>query len=248
MQKSKHGFTLVEMILVIAVIVALSAVALIGVGASINHYNAKVDKLIDDGSYFEIDAMGHMRQYFAENRVRPTATPMPEAPYAPTATPTPNPGGESEQGGGSSQQNTPTPAATATPTNTPRPTNTPTVAPTNTPTPIPRPAGSGGGTTVRGGSTGVWGGRNHYSGSSAITHTEPIQRAVITFPEGVTVTQAQSDWMYSVQVSGNTVTITYSGGNNSWDRPRNSLPLINLTWETPEGTDARNIEYTVSYR
>ncbi len=241
MQKSKHGFTLVEMILVIAVIVALSAVALIGVGASINHYNAKVDKLIDDGSYFEIDAMGHMRQYFSENRVRPTATPMPEAPYAPTATPTPNPGGESEQGGTSSQENTPTP--TAAPTNTPRPTNTPTVAPTNTPTPIPRPAGSGGS------SFSVTGNNPYYLSASTSVSGDGrgIYSVTITAPEGVTIngiSDAGNGGRYSTNVSsdGRTVTVTYQ--NHSWSQPASSLDLNGINWV---GDTTAEFTYSIEY-
>ena len=46
-QKSKKGFTLVEMVLVIAIIVILAAVLLLGIGQYLNAANAAASSITD---------------------------------------------------------------------------------------------------------------------------------------------------------------------------------------------------------
>ncbi len=52
-QKSKKGFTLVEMVLVIAIIVILAAVLVLGIGAYLNKARAAASSIKDHNSSVE---------------------------------------------------------------------------------------------------------------------------------------------------------------------------------------------------
>ena len=53
-QKSKKGFTLVEMVLVIAIIVILAAVLILGVGAYLNKAKAAASSVVEHNSSVSI--------------------------------------------------------------------------------------------------------------------------------------------------------------------------------------------------
>ncbi|MDY6338577.1 MAG: type II secretion system protein [Saccharofermentans sp.] len=52
-QKSKKGFTLVEMVLVIAIIVILAAVLVLGIGAYLNKAKAAASSVVEHNSSVE---------------------------------------------------------------------------------------------------------------------------------------------------------------------------------------------------
>ena len=133
MSISKRGFTLTEIIVVVAIMVIVASAAFVGIAVTINRANDTSARLQrENGNGFEKDAWtavdniteGAAKFFDIANYKPKTPTNTP----APTATPTPEP--------------------TQAPTNTPVPTkaasNTNTPVPTNTPKPTTAPATGGG--------------------------------------------------------------------------------------------------------
>jgi prepilin-type N-terminal cleavage/methylation domain-containing protein len=129
----RRGFTLVEIIVVVAIIVVLSGAAFVGVAVTVERAKHQGDVVSDHAADFEDDAWNQVREiavgaadFFEIYEYTPeTPTPSPaeeeEEEETPTTSPTP----------------TPKPDTTATPTPKPTATATPTPKPTATPTPIP---------------------------------------------------------------------------------------------------------------
>ena len=147
MRNSKRGFTLTELIVVVAIVVIVASAAFVGVAITLE--NAKrQQKLINDThgrdptgkDLFEKDAWVEIDKW-TKNAAQLLDihyhTPS-SGEGSGSTTPTPTPG---TGGGSSSVSNTPTatPKATSTPT--------PTTASTNTPTPTPEPTKASGNTS-----------------------------------------------------------------------------------------------------
>lgn len=135
MSISKRGFTLTEIIVVVAIMVIVASAAFVGIAVTINRANDSAARLqTDNGNNFEKDA------WTAVDNITEGAAKFFDIanykPKTPTNTPVPTA--------------TPTPVPTQAPTNTPVPTkaasntNTPTPPPTNTPKPTTAPVTGGG--------------------------------------------------------------------------------------------------------
>lgn len=131
----RRGFTLVEIIVVVAIIVVLSGAAFVGVAVTVERAKNKGDAVSAHGQDFEDAAWNQVREiavgaadFFQIYEYTPqTPTPTPaeedEEEETPTTSPTPTPKPDTT--------NTPTPKPTNTPTPTPKPTATPTPIPTS---------------------------------------------------------------------------------------------------------------------
>lgn len=135
MSISKRGFTLTEIIVVVAIMVVVASAAFVGIAVTINRANDTSARLQrENGSNFENEA------WTAVDNITEGAAKFFDIsnykPKVPTNTPVPT--------------STPTPVPTQAPTNTPVPTkaagntNTPTPPPTNTPKPTTAPVTGGG--------------------------------------------------------------------------------------------------------
>ncbi len=135
MSISKRGFTLTEIIVVVAIMVVVASAAFVGIAVTINRANDTSARLQrENGNGFEKDA------WTAVDNITEGAAKFFDIsnykPKVPTNTPVPT--------------STPTPVPTQAPTNTPVPTkaagntNTPTPPPTNTPKPTTAPVTGGG--------------------------------------------------------------------------------------------------------
>ena len=138
MRNSKRGFTLTEIIVVIAIIVIVASAAFVGIAVVIdNAKDTEKKSWRDENSreLFEVEAWDevddwtyNVARFFDASTYTPvhTSTPTPTPTTAPTATPTTVP--QNGSSSSSSSTNTPTPSPTA--TNTPTATPTPTTAST----------------------------------------------------------------------------------------------------------------------
>lgn len=134
MSISKRGFTLTEIIVVVAIMVIVASAAFVGIAVTINRANDTSARLQrENGNSFEKDAWTAVdnitegaAKFFDISNYKPK---IPTNTPTPTATPTPVPT--------QATVNTPIPTKAASNTNTPTPppTNTPTPPPTNTPKP-----------------------------------------------------------------------------------------------------------------
>ncbi len=133
MRNSKRGFTLTELIVVVAIVVIVASAAFVGVAITLENAKRQQDLINDTHGrdptgkdLFEKDAWVEIDKW-TKNAAQLLDihyhTPS-SGEDSGSATPTPTPGTD---GGSSSVTNTPTPKATATPT----------TASTNTPTPTP---------------------------------------------------------------------------------------------------------------
>lgn len=148
-RKSRRGFTLLEIVIVVAIIVIVAGAAFLGVTVTLTRANAARNELIQhNGDNFEVDARNEIEHLKAD----PNFTPIQE--YTPDGETDDDEDDddddddedddeddvEEENGGGPvnnqpGHKNSPTPTPTNTPTPTPTNTNTPT--PTPVPTEVP---------------------------------------------------------------------------------------------------------------
>lgn len=149
-KNNKKGFTLTEIIIVVAIIVILAGAGLTGVLVSIHDYNAYKQNLEENGGYqFEADARTAIENLIkGGGTYKPRTIKLNDPPTEPaSATPTPGGGG----GGDTPEPTTAPPDPTSAP---PPPTSAPpqpTTAP-QTPDPaLPSDNGGGGGGGVSGG-------------------------------------------------------------------------------------------------
>lgn len=143
-RKSRRGFTLLEIVIVVAIIVIVAGAAFLGVTVTLTRANAARNELIQhNGDNFEVDARNEIEHLKAD----PNFTPIQE--YTPDGETDDDDedddddddeddGEDEEENGGGpvnnqpGNKNSPTPTPTNTPTPTPKPTNSPT--PTSVPT------------------------------------------------------------------------------------------------------------------
>ena len=217
MKKSKKGFTLTEVIVVVAIIVILAGAAAFGIGSSIKKYKESAQLAENHNIRFE---------GVIESEIN-----NPDDSGVPTASPSPTDAPE------------PTTMEHATPTNAP--TATPVPGSTNTPTPSPTPAGGGAGGGDNGGGTGTGTANlncyNNNSGALKVSASGNIKKAVITFPAGYNVSVGSCDWRYSSTASGNTITLNYNGNGS----PISSIDIYNLSW-SPDSQPS-GVTVTVTY-
>ena len=198
---NKKGFTLVEMMLVIAIIVILASVAAIGIGDALERYRAKQEMYKNEYVPAVNQAQLNVRDRMTTTRpervpptvsIRPTNTPRP----SPTPSPTPDP-----------SLPTPTPI----PSPTPRPSNTPTP-----PTPTPDPgAGGGGGATgdvsssSNMNSSGVWGNGGNCDVSVPSSCKGSTVTITVKFPGASISNIGGWNWTSgaSYEISGDTITL-----------------------------------------
>ena len=150
---SKKGFTLTEIIIVVAIIVFLSAAAFVGVGATINHAKATQAELqAHNGENFEAEAWDKVKninsgaaEFFDDYYYNPddpedgepdATAPEETGEGEPSVPDGPGPG---PGGGGGGEEPKSTEPQPSEPTKAPTPIPTPTKAPT----PTPKPAGDG---------------------------------------------------------------------------------------------------------
>ena len=211
MSISKRGFTLTEIIVVVAIMVVVASAAFVGIAVTINRANDTSARLQrENGSNFENEA------WTAVDNITEGAAKFFDIsnykPKVPTNTPVPTA--------------TPTPVPTQAPTNTPVPTkaagntNTPTPPPTNTPKPTTGGAGTvtapNNTTNVSGSSLNVF--NNWGSGGQAtITLPSKAKKIVLYVPNGVSVSNAWQDGISnpSVSTNGNYVTIDMQSGQST---------------------------------
>ena len=247
MRMSKRGFTLTEIIIVVAIMVIVASAAFVGIAVVLDKAKRSRDDLKnthgrdEDGkelfeaeAWEEIDELTKDAANFFDvslyKPANPTNTPTP----SPSPTPVP---ADDNPGGGT---NTPTPKSTNTPT--PPPTNTPVPA---TSTPIPQ----GGGTpkTVNGSSTDTSLGKG-YQGSTVITGDgRGIKKITITAPEGVRIAEisdGSNSGLYTVNVSGDNKTVTVTFTANWGPSPKTSVNLNYIKWV---GSQDLNCTYDISY-
>ena len=146
-RKSRRGFTLLEIVIVVAIIVIVAGAAFLGVTVTLTRANAARNELIQhNGDNFEVDARNEIEHLKAD----PNFTPIQE--YTPDGETDEDDEDDDdedddddddddveEENGGNpvnnqpGHKNSPTPTPTNTPTPTPTPTNTPTPTPTKAP-------------------------------------------------------------------------------------------------------------------
>ena len=130
--KNKRGFTLVEIMITVGIIVIVAAAGTIGVVISLRRSKEKAANLSAGAQNFESEAIENLGQLNANNDyVPPVQTKLPED----TATPTPGPGTVTPTAG-------PTAGPSSAPTSAPTVTQAPTSAPTSAPTTAPASGGS----------------------------------------------------------------------------------------------------------
>lgn len=212
MRMSKRGFTLTEIIVVVAIMVIVASAAFVGIAVILEKAeNSRKDindkhgvdedgkELFEKDAWDEVDAWTKDAANFFDvtlyKPANPTNTPTP----SPSPTPVP---GDDNPGGGT---NTPTPNSTNTPT--PLPTNTPVPA---TSTPVPQ----GGGSNAAGSSIAVHpnAGSDPYW-TSQLQFNKPISSCVVVVPSGSDVSLNQ--WQYSItKIDDNTYKVEYLGDGN----------------------------------
>ena len=139
MKKSKKGFTLTEVLIVVAIIVIISAAGMAGIAIAVQDADKrgqKIQELHGEGNWEaaanqkikdNIPTLGPQDVYEESLDTPSTSTPTPTATDKPESTPTSTPAS--------------TPKPTTTPASTPKPTTTPasTPKPTTTPASTPKP-------------------------------------------------------------------------------------------------------------
>ena len=222
MRNSKRGFTLTEIIVVIAIIVIVASAAFVGIAVVIdNAKDTEKKSWRDENSreLFEVEAWDevddwtyNVARFFDASTYTPvhTSTPTPTPTTAPTATPTTVP--QNGSSSSSSSTNTPTPSPTA--TNTPTATPTPTTASTG---------GTGGSVNLSGqrsnaytnGSTGYY--QQYVTFSS--NNFAGKKKLVMTYTyTGGSVSNVGGNWNGNdnYTVNGNTITVKLDMNSDTW--------------------------------
>lgn len=209
MKKSKNGFTLIEMVLVVSIIVILASVGVFAIGDSISRYKAGAAEIGDSrGDNFELGANAQIDDMLSVNLLN-THEHV-------TAPPSPSGGAPGGGGGGS----TPTPTSGGGGGSTPTP-------PVNTATPTP---GGGGGSTPIPGGGGYGGGAT--TGATATPAPTPNTSVASQSSNGISASgmgaTVRSDGSIFMSNSSGGVIITRNGnqiiiyqtssdGNNVYD-------------------------------
>ena len=202
-RNSKRGFTLVEIIIVVAIIVIVSAASFVGIAVTLNNAKANAKKVqqqhgVDENGkdLFEADAWDKIDgltkdadKFFDASKYKPAN---------PTNTPTPAP--TAADPGPAIPETTATPVPTAA---------VPTAAPTATPEPTKAPASGGIGTNAPGSSIATtndwWNGKLQFD--------KGVQKITVVCPNGGQLEMNQ--WQYSMKDLGNNkYEITYQGDGN----------------------------------
>lgn len=107
MKNSKKGYTLLEMIVVIAIIVLLAGVGIYGIVDSVNDYKTQTALIAEHNDGFEGEAVGQINEYRGDNipgvtTATPTPVRTPTPTPEPTPTPVPNNNDNNNNGGGGS--------------------------------------------------------------------------------------------------------------------------------------------------
>ena len=243
MRMSKRGFTLTEIIIVVAIMVIVASAAFVGIAVVLDKAKRSRDDLKnthgrdEDGkelfeaeAWEEIDELTKDAANFFDvslyKPANPTNTPTPSP--SPTSVPA-----DDNPGGGT---NTPTPKSTNTPT--PPPTNTPVPA---TSTPIPQSGGSS--VTLSGSKTG-----NGYQADKTFNgNGQGIKKITITVPSGVKILRIgnyDNGGKYDCTISpdGKTAEVTFK--DITWSGPSSSLNINNIEWSGPQNID---INYSIGY-
>ena len=202
---NKKGFTLTELILVIAIIVIMVGAVSVGIVIDLNRYNEYLDSLTDEdgNSVWERGALNAVRGIFGPGPVLPNVT------LAPTPIPT------AEATASASASATAAASASAKPTTTAPTSAPPTTPPTAPPTTPPtNPPSTGGNIT---GSTSVsqhggWGsgGQIGFKLPDSLKNTNNPVTIVVEFPGDRIDSVNGWNWQDlggTTSVSGNTVTL-----------------------------------------
>ena len=253
-RKSRRGFTLLEIVIVVAIIVIVAGAAFLGVTVTLTRANAARNELIQhNGDNFEVDARNEIEHLKAD----PNFTPIQE--YTPDGETDEDDEDdddedddddddddvEEENGGGPvnnqpGNKNSPTPTPTNTPTPTPKPTNTPTPKPTMAPT-------NGVSTRVNGSQTDTPLGKG-YQGSTKITGDgRGITKITITAPEGVQIAKindGSNSGLYTVEVSPDNTSVTVTFTANWGPSPKSTVDLNYIQWVGAENLDCT---YEITY-
>ena len=247
MRNSKRGFTLTEIIIVVAIIVIVSSAAFVGVAVVLQKARDNSDEVnrrhgtgADGKDLFEAEAWGEIDEltkdaanFFDVALYKPVHTNTPTVTPTPTDTP-------SNGGGGGSSDATATPKATA----TPQATNT--QPPTATPEPTKKPSG-GTNATVSGSQTDTDLGKG-YQGSTKITGDgRGIKKITISAPDGVKIAKindGSNSGLYTVSVSSDHKTVTVTFTANWGPSPKSTVDLNYIQWV---GSKDLNFTYDIGY-
>ena len=218
MRMSKRGFTLTEIIVVVAIIVIVASAAFVGVAVTLEKANKRSEDinkthgrdptgkdLFEADAWVEIDKWTKdAAKFFDINYYTPSDG---DGSGSTTITPTPATGGGS--GSGSSVTDTPTPPPSNTPTPSPSPTPTPEVSATPTTKPSGGRVGSTTGTTPADGSS-VSGGMYGLT----MSFNTPVKELTVYIPYDL-VNQLNSNNGYQVTRNGHYYTVKIPDGTNN---------------------------------
>ena len=225
MRNSKRGFTLTEMIIVVAIIVIVASAAFVGVAVVLNKARTAQGDLnrthgtdVDGKELFEAEAWEEIDQitkdaanFFDVSLYKPVHTNTPTA--TPTPTETPNAGG----GGGS--------------TNTPTPTDKPKSTNTNTPTPTTATTNGGGG-----------------GGSTTVTYNQTFSagggKQTVEVDKNKKIKSISITWKNNAKDTYTAFTVTYNGGGNgNFYNANNTCGVYGATTTTTVFEPKCNNEY-----
>ena len=252
-RKSRRGFTLLEIVIVVAIIVIVAGAAFLGVTVTLKRATDARNQLKkNNGDNFEVDARNEIEHLKAD----PNFTPIQE--YTPEGETDEDDeddddeddgeddGEDEEENGGDPVNNQPGNKNSPTPT----PTNTPTPTPTNTPTPVPTkvPTSSNGvSATVSGSQTDTPLGKG-YQGSTKITGDgRGIRQITITAPEGVQIAKisdGSNSGLYTVEVSPDNTSVTVTFTANWGPSPKSTVDLNYIQWVGAKDLDCT---YEITY-
>lgn len=216
-RSSKKGFTLAEIILVVAIIVIVSAASFVGVGAIINNAKNTSKKLEENnGENFEAEAWGEVKS------ITRGAADFFDIPYYTPEDGEGEDGGEGEEpettepGGGWASGGSGGGGGGGTPAS--EPSFRPTATPVPTATPTPKPAGGSGknapGSNVTIDTNNWWG--------SQLTFDKPITKCVVV-TDG-TGLQVNANGMYqATDIGGGKYRVEFTA--KDWGSPITSIPF-----------------------